>query len=191
MLEVECLVTGYLEENCYIVNIGKKALIIDPGDNEEKILGYEIADAYVSDGDVINLYYCNIYNHNFATKSDALVLTGTPTLSDNTYSATFKAMQCQCYKDEDDEDWTLVNWSLLAGNDYEILIDGVSYGTVSTDDTTGCFTVTGLPSGTHTIRIATVSTKAFKVYSNSNFPKWKVLKEFGLCSVFTCGNGGN
>ncbi len=158
--------------------------------NEEKILGYEIADAYVSDGDVINLYYSNIYNHNFATKSDALVLTGTPTLSDNTYSATFKAMQCQCYKDEGDEDWTLVNWSLLAGNNYEVLIDGVSYGTISTDGTTGCFTVTGLSEGTHTIRIATVSTKVFRVGS-TNFPSWKVLKEFGLCTIFECGNGGN
>ena len=38
MLGVECLVTGYLEENCYIVNIEKKALIVDPGDDEEKIL---------------------------------------------------------------------------------------------------------------------------------------------------------
>ncbi len=39
MLSVECIKTGYLEENCYVVNIGDKALIVDPGDNEEDIIG--------------------------------------------------------------------------------------------------------------------------------------------------------
>lgn len=40
MLNIECLVTGYLEENCYIVSIGEKTLIVDPGDDEETILSY-------------------------------------------------------------------------------------------------------------------------------------------------------
>ena len=40
MLNVKCLVTGELEENCYIVNLGIKALIIDPGDNSDKIIKY-------------------------------------------------------------------------------------------------------------------------------------------------------
>ena len=40
MLNVKCLVTGELEENCYIINLGIKALIIDPGDNSDKIIKY-------------------------------------------------------------------------------------------------------------------------------------------------------
>ena len=40
MLNVKCIVTGELEENCYIVNLGIKALIIDPGDNSDKIIKY-------------------------------------------------------------------------------------------------------------------------------------------------------
>lgn len=32
------IVVGILEENCYIVTIGKYSLIIDPGDEEERIL---------------------------------------------------------------------------------------------------------------------------------------------------------
>jgi glyoxylase-like metal-dependent hydrolase (beta-lactamase superfamily II) len=46
MLGVECLVTGKLEENCYILNIGDKALIVDPGDDEEKILSIIKDDNY-------------------------------------------------------------------------------------------------------------------------------------------------
>lgn len=38
MLDVECIINGYLEENCYILNIDKKALIVDPGDEAERIL---------------------------------------------------------------------------------------------------------------------------------------------------------
>ncbi len=57
MLEVECLVTGYLEENCYIVNIGKKALIIDPGDNEEKILDLIKEKKYEIEGILITHHH--------------------------------------------------------------------------------------------------------------------------------------
>ncbi len=38
MMEVKSIITGFLEENCYLASIGKKTLIIDPGDEEEKIL---------------------------------------------------------------------------------------------------------------------------------------------------------
>ena len=38
MLKVQCIVNGYLEENCYIVHSGKKALIIDPGSEGEMIV---------------------------------------------------------------------------------------------------------------------------------------------------------
>ena len=38
MLKVLCIVNGNLEENCYIVHNNKKALIIDPGSDGEKIV---------------------------------------------------------------------------------------------------------------------------------------------------------
>lgn len=38
MLEVVRVITGFLEENCYIVHNGIDALIIDPGSESEKII---------------------------------------------------------------------------------------------------------------------------------------------------------
>lgn len=32
-MEIERIKTGYLEENCYILHIGKECLVIDPGDD--------------------------------------------------------------------------------------------------------------------------------------------------------------
>lgn len=42
MMQVKTLVLGFLEENCYILvdEKTKKALVIDPGDEEEKILAF-------------------------------------------------------------------------------------------------------------------------------------------------------
>ena len=38
MLNVLCIVNGYLEENCYIIHNNKYALIVDPGSEGEKII---------------------------------------------------------------------------------------------------------------------------------------------------------
>ena len=38
MLNVLCVVNGYLEENCYIIHNNKYALIVDPGSEENKII---------------------------------------------------------------------------------------------------------------------------------------------------------
>ena len=38
MLNIICIKTGYLEENCYIVYKNKKAIIIDPGSEANKII---------------------------------------------------------------------------------------------------------------------------------------------------------
>ncbi len=37
---VDRIITGMLEENCYILSIGKDALIVDPGDDAEEIIKY-------------------------------------------------------------------------------------------------------------------------------------------------------
>lgn len=40
-MEIHCLVTGVLEENCYIVNQNDiQAVIVDPGDNAPDLLGF-------------------------------------------------------------------------------------------------------------------------------------------------------
>ena len=38
MLEVIRVVTGYLKENCYIIHNGIDCLVVDPGDDQKKIL---------------------------------------------------------------------------------------------------------------------------------------------------------
>ena len=38
MLEVLCIVNGYLEENCYVIHNNKNALIVDPGSESKKII---------------------------------------------------------------------------------------------------------------------------------------------------------
>ena len=37
-MNIERVVVGYLMENCYILDIDKKVLIIDPGDESKKII---------------------------------------------------------------------------------------------------------------------------------------------------------
>lgn len=37
MINIICIVNGYLEENCYIIHNNKEALIVDPGSEEDKI----------------------------------------------------------------------------------------------------------------------------------------------------------
>ena len=44
MLNILCIVNGYLEENCYIIHNNKNALIVDPGSEEDRII--EIINKY-------------------------------------------------------------------------------------------------------------------------------------------------
>ena len=37
-MKVDKVIVGYLEENCYILSIKNKCLVIDPGDNSDKII---------------------------------------------------------------------------------------------------------------------------------------------------------
>lgn len=37
-MKIECIKTGYLEENCYVISKGNEALIVDPGDDYERII---------------------------------------------------------------------------------------------------------------------------------------------------------
>ena len=46
MLNVHRIITGELEENCYILNIDDNALIIDPGDEGDKIIEYVNSKKY-------------------------------------------------------------------------------------------------------------------------------------------------
>ena len=43
-MEIKTVVTGTLEENCYILISGKDAIVIDPGDNFDKI--HEVSKNY-------------------------------------------------------------------------------------------------------------------------------------------------
>lgn len=43
-MEIKTVVTGVLEENCYILISGKDAIVIDPGDNFDKI--HEVSKNY-------------------------------------------------------------------------------------------------------------------------------------------------
>lgn len=37
-MKIECIKTGYLEENCYVISKENDALIVDPGDDAPKII---------------------------------------------------------------------------------------------------------------------------------------------------------
>ena len=37
-MDITCIEVGYLEENCYILSIGEDVLVIDPGDEPNKII---------------------------------------------------------------------------------------------------------------------------------------------------------
>ena len=45
-MDIKCVKTGYLEENCYILSMGNDSLVIDPGDEAYKIIE-EIGDKNV------------------------------------------------------------------------------------------------------------------------------------------------
>ena len=145
--------------------------------------GCTITDAYVTPGDVVNLYYCNAYNRNFATKPRAVVMESSSfDTNSETYSATLQVLQCELWLDDiNDTEWTIADWSALANKTLNILIDGVSTS-ITTDDY-GKFTIDGLSSGDHTAQFVT-TTKAYKVYSNLSNPKYKVAKELGLYCRF-------
>lgn len=55
-MEIKCIVTGYLDENCYIIIKDGKCLVVDPGDNynsiieaigDNKVLGVLITHSHV------------------------------------------------------------------------------------------------------------------------------------------------
>lgn len=87
-MEVKKTVVGYLEENCYLIKSGNKGLIVDPGDEIDKILdmigdtkivGILITHAHFDHigalNDLINKYKVPIYYHNINSelKYDTLV----------------------------------------------------------------------------------------------------------------------
>ena len=37
-MDIKYIKTGYLEENCYILSMGNDSLVIDPGDEADKII---------------------------------------------------------------------------------------------------------------------------------------------------------
>lgn len=57
MLKVEKLVVGFLNENCYIVSNKKDALIIDPGDESDRIISFIKENNYNVLGILITHYH--------------------------------------------------------------------------------------------------------------------------------------
>lgn len=76
-MKIERVVTGYLEENCYILTIDKKSIVIDPGDDydlikeklkDTKVLGVLLThnhfDHIGAVNDVVKDYSINVYSAN-------------------------------------------------------------------------------------------------------------------------------
>jgi glyoxylase-like metal-dependent hydrolase (beta-lactamase superfamily II) len=57
MLKVEKVITGFLKENCYIVHDGISCLIIDPGDDEDKIIDVINKNKLIVKGILITHYH--------------------------------------------------------------------------------------------------------------------------------------
>lgn len=75
-MKIECVKTGYLEENCYVLSIDNYALVIDPGDDfakikkligDKKVLAVLITHYHFDHigalDDVINLYKVPVIDH--------------------------------------------------------------------------------------------------------------------------------
>ena len=75
-MNIERVVVGYLMENCYILDIDKKVLIIDPGDESKKIIDkigkrevlgilitHEHFDHIGAVNDLVEKYNCNVYKY--------------------------------------------------------------------------------------------------------------------------------
>ncbi|MCR4963736.1 MAG: hypothetical protein K6B40_07650 [Firmicutes bacterium] len=161
----------------------------DDDSNSWKIEGYDINHAYVSNGDVINLYYSNVLNRSFATKPRAFLYdtndsncTSVYDSTNQNYAVTLQALQCECYTNSYLVPWTLEQWAPLANKSLDVIVDG-SQQTTSTDANGYC-TVTVGSTGTHTIKFVTTR-KAYKVNQNLNFPKYNVPKELGLYCFFS------
>ena len=78
MLNIICIVNGYLEENCYILYYNKNALIIDPGSESNRIIakieelklnvvGVLITHSHFDHigalNDIVNKYKCIVVNN--------------------------------------------------------------------------------------------------------------------------------
>lgn len=57
MLKVEKIIVGFLKENCYIVSNKKDAIIIDPGDESDKIISFIKEHKYNIKGILITHYH--------------------------------------------------------------------------------------------------------------------------------------
>lgn len=75
-MNIQRVVVGYLMENCYILDIDKKVLIIDPGDESKKIIDkigkrevlgilitHEHFDHIGAVNDLVEKYNCNVYKY--------------------------------------------------------------------------------------------------------------------------------
>ncbi len=76
-MNIECIRVGYLQENCYILDINNNVLVIDPGDEGNKIIDkignrkvlgilitHEHFDHIGAIDDLVNKYNCNVYKYN-------------------------------------------------------------------------------------------------------------------------------
>lgn len=84
-MKIEKIVVGLLEENCYLIIKNDKCIIVDPGDEKEKIisrieklklnvLGILITHAHFDHvgalNDILNIYNVPVYYHNINNEID-------------------------------------------------------------------------------------------------------------------------
>ncbi len=104
-------------------------------------IGCLISDAYVTDGDTIDLYYANAYKQNLATGVEFIRQVS---------NKTFQILYSKCYytNPNNSNDWNPTAWTLPYVSEYvDIFVDGVSI-TVYVDGN-GQFTLNSLSTGTH------------------------------------------
>lgn len=73
-MQVKCVVVGYLQENCYIVTVGDKSIIIDPGDEADKIIseceGLNVVEALITHNHFDHIGALNEIEKKFGIKAN-------------------------------------------------------------------------------------------------------------------------
>ena len=107
--------------------------------------GALINQAYIKQNDVIDVYYANPYNQNYSTKFTQVIY--------DTTASSFRLLYSDLYIPTGSSNWTITSFAPVESEDISIVLDGVLLTDDFSTDEDGYFTIDGITSGSHTIKV--------------------------------------